>query len=214
MERRNERIRLIERLKRYGYIRSKEVEDAMLSVKREDFVPPSVRRYAYDDTPLEIGFGQTISAPHMVAMMCEELELKKGLKILEIGAGSGYHAAVISKIIGEEGKVYSIERIAELAEFARKNLEKAGIKNVEVIEGDGSLGLPEYAPYDRILVTCSAPDIPEPLIEQLKEGGIILIPVGRTFSVLIKGIKKGKRLERKEICGCAFVPLIGKYGFS
>ena len=214
MERRNERIRLIERLKRYGYIRSKEVEDAMLSIRREDFVPPSVRRYAYDDTPLEIGFGQTISAPHMVAMMCEELELKKGLKILEIGAGSGYHAAVISRIIGEEGKVYSIERIAELAEFARKNLEKVGIKNVEVIEGDGSLGLPEYAPYDRILVTCSAPDIPEPLVEQLKEGGIILVPVGRTFSVLIKGIKKGKRLERKEICGCAFVPLIGKYGFS
>jgi len=214
MERHDEKIRLVERLKRYGYIRSKEVEDAMLSIRREDFVPPSVRRYAYDDTPLEIGFGQTISAPHMVAMMCEELELKKGLKILEIGAGSGYHAAVISKIIGEEGKVYSIERIAELAEFARKNLEKAGIKNVEVIEGDGSLGLPEYAPYDRILVTCSAPDIPEPLIEQLKEGGIILIPVGRTFSVLIKGIKKGKRLERKEICGCAFVPLIGKYGFS
>ena len=214
MERHDEKIRLVERLKRYGYIRSKEVEDAMLSIRREDFVPPSVRRYAYDDTPLEIGFGQTISAPHMVAMMCEELELKKGLKILEIGAGSGYHAAVISRIIGEEGKVYSIERIAELAEFARKNLEKAGIKNVEVIEGDGSLGLPEYAPYDRILVTCSAPDIPEPLIEQLKEGGIILIPVGRTFSVLIKGIKKGKRLERKEICGCAFVPLIGKYGFS
>lgn len=214
MERHNEKIRLIERLKRYGYIRSKEVEDAMLSVKREDFVPPSVRRYAYDDTPLEIGFGQTISAPHMVAMMCEELELKKGLKILEIGAGSGYHAAVISRIIGEEGKVYSIERIAELAEFARKNLEKAGIKNVEVIEGDGSLGLPEHAPYDRILVTCSAPDIPEPLVEQLKEGGIILIPVGRTFSVLIKGIKKGEGLEKKEICGCAFVPLIGKYGFS
>jgi len=214
MERRDEKIRLIERLKRYGYIRSKEVEDAMLSVKREDFVPPSVRRYAYDDTPLEIGFGQTISAPHMVAMMCEELELKKGLKILEIGAGSGYHAAVISRIIGEEGKIYSIERIAELAEFARKNLEKAGIKNVEVIEGDGSLGLPEYAPYDRVLVTCSAPDIPEPLVEQLKEGGIILIPVGRTFSVLIKGIKKGKRLEKREICECAFVPLIGKYGFS
>ena len=214
MERRDEKIRLIERLKRYGYIRSKEVENAMLSVRREDFVPPSVRRYAYSDTPLEIGFGQTISAPHMVAMMCEELELKKGLKILEIGAGSGYHAAVISKIIGEEGKVYSIERIAELAEFARKNLEKAGIKNVEVIEGDGSLGLPEHAPYDRILVTCSAPDIPEPLIEQLKEGGIILIPVGRTFSVLIKGVKRREGLEKKEICECAFVPLIGKYGFS
>ena len=214
MERRDEKIRLIERLKRYGYIRSKEVENAMLSVRREDFVPPSVRRYAYDDTPLEIGFGQTISAPHMVAMMCEELELKKGLKILEIGAGSGYHAAVISKIIGEEGKIYSIERIVELAEFARKNLEKAGIKNVEVIEGDGSLGLPEHAPYDRILVTCSAPDIPEPLIEQLKEGGIILIPVGRTFSVLIKGVKRREGLEKKEICECAFVPLIGKYGFS
>lgn len=208
-----ERIRLIENLKKYGYLRSKKVEDAMLAVKREDFVPDHMRNLAYKDTPLEIGFGQTISAPHMVALMCEELELDKGLKVLEIGAGSGYHAAIISKIIGEKGKVYTVERIPELVEFAKNNLKKAGIKNVEVILGDGSLGLPEHAPYDRIFVTCSAPDIPQPLVEQLKEGGILLIPVGRTFSILIKGRKRHGKLEKREICECAFVPLVGKLGF-
>jgi len=208
-----ERIRLIENLKKYGYLRSKKVEDAMLAVKREDFVPDHMRNLAYKDTPLEIGFGQTISAPHMVALMCEELELDEGLKVLEIGAGSGYHAAIISKIIGEKGKVYTVERIPELVEFAKNNLKKAGIKNVEVILGDGSLGLPEHAPYDRILVTCSAPDIPQPLVEQLKEGGILLIPVGRTFSILIKGRKRHGKLEKREICECAFVPLVGKFGF-
>lgn len=208
-----EKIRLIERLKEYGYIRSKKVEKAMLDVNREDFVPEKVKRYAYSDTPLEIGYGQTISAPHMVALMCEELELEEGMKILEVGAGSGYHAAVISKIVGEKGRVYTVERIPELADFAKNNLKKTGIKNVEVVVGDGSLGLPDHAPYDRILVTCSAPDIPEPLIDQLKDGGIILIPVGRTFSVLIKGKKAGKELKRERICECAFVPLIGRYGF-
>jgi len=208
-----ERIRLIENLKKYGYLRSKKVEDAMLAVKREDFVPDHMRNLAYKDTPLEIGFGQTISAPHMVALMCEELELEEGLKVLEIGAGSGYHAAIISKIIGEKGKVYTVERIPELVEFAKNNLKRAGIKNVEVILGDGSLGLPEHAPYDRILVTCSAPDIPQPLVEQLKEGGILLIPVGRTFSILIKGRKRHGKLEKREICECAFVPLVGKLGF-
>jgi len=208
-----ERIRLMENLKKYGYLRSKKVEDAMLAVKREDFVPDHMRNLAYKDTPLEIGFGQTISAPHMVALMCEELELDEGLKVLEIGAGSGYHAAIISKIIGEKGKVYTVERIPELVEFAKNNLKKAGIKNVEVILGDGSLGLPEHAPYDRILVTCSAPDIPQPLVEQLKEGGILLIPVGRTFSILIKGRKRHGKLEKREICECAFVPLVGKFGF-
>ena len=208
-----EKIRLIENLKRYGYLRSKKVEDAMLAVKREDFVPDNMRNLAYRDTPLEIGFGQTISAPHMVALMCEELELEEGLKVLEIGAGSGYHAAIISKIIGEKGKVYTVERIPELVEFAKNNLKKAGIENVEVILGDGSLGLPEHAPYDRILVTCSAPDIPQPLVEQLKDGGILLIPVGRTFSILIKGRKRHGKLEKREICECAFVPLVGKLGF-
>ena len=208
-----ERIRLIENLKKYGYLRSKKVEDAMLAVKREDFVPDHMRNLAYKDTPLEIGFGQTISAPHMVALMCEELELDEGLKVLEIGAGSGYHAAIISKIIGEKGKVYTVERIPELVEFAKNNLKKAGIKNVEVILGDGSLGLPEHAPYDRILVTCSAPDIPQPLVEQLKEGGILLIPVGKMFSILIKGRKRHGKLEKREICECAFVPLVGKFGF-
>ena len=209
-----ERKRLVERLKRHGYIKSREVEEAFLSVPRERFVPEENERFAYADTPLEIGYGQTISAPHMIAIMCEHLELRKGLKVLEVGAGSGYHAGIVARIVGREGHVYTIERIGELARMARENLKKVGIENVTVVEGDGSLGLPEFAPYDRIYVTCAAPSIPKPLEEQLKVDGIILIPVGRAFCTLIKGRKTKEGLETEEICGCAFVPLVGKYGFN
>lgn len=203
---------LIEQLKRYGYIKSKRVEQAFLSVPRELFVPGYLRDYAYADTPLEIGSGQTISAPHMVAIMCEALELTEGQRVLEVGAGSGYHAAVVAKIVGDKGHVYTVERILELAEKAKTNLKKAGVENVTVTVGDGSLGLPEHAPYDRIYVTCAAPSIPPPLEEQLKENGIILIPVGGTFCKLVKGVKVKGKLETEELGGCAFVPLIGKYG--
>lgn len=208
-----ERRRLIEGLRRRGYIRSDKVEEALLSIPREIFVPPELRDLAYADTPLEIGRGQTISAPHMIAIMCEVLELEEGQNVLEIGAGSGYHAAVVAEIIGEKGHVYSVEIIEELAERARENLRKAGVENVTVVVGDGSIGLPEHAPYDRIYVTCAAPSIPEPLEKQLKEGGIIVIPVGRVFSTLLKGKKIDKKLEIEELGGCAFVPLIGKYGY-
>jgi len=210
---RDDKLRLVENLKRSGYIKSAEVEKAILAIPREIFVPSDMESHAYADTPLEIGNGQTISAPHMVALMCEELELEKGMKVLEIGAGSGYHAAVVASIIGEEGHVYSIERIPELASMARKNLKRAKVHNVTVVEGDGSLGLPEFAPFDRIYVTCAAPDIPKPLVEQLRNDGIILVPVGRLYSILVKGRKRGEKLIRENICGCAFVPLIGEYGF-
>ena len=204
---------LITSLKREGQIKTKIVEKAFLNVQREKFVPELLKKHAYVDTPLEIGNGQTISAPHMVAIMCETLDIKKGQTILEIGTGSGYHAAIVSKIVGEKGHVYTIERFSSLAKKAKKNLENANIKNVTVEVSDGSNGLPQYAPYERIYVTCSSPKIPIPLLEQLKDPGKMLVPVGRLICQLKLIEKKEGRITSKDICGCAFVPLIGKHGF-
>jgi len=204
---------LVASLKREGRIKTAEVEKVFLEVPREIFVPEMIRNHAYVDMPLEIGNGQTISAPHMVAIMCEALDIKKGQSILEIGAGSGYHAAIVSKIVGEKGHIYSVERVPSLAERAKKNLENAGIKNVTVETGDGSEGLPQHAPYERIYVTCAAPEIPKPLVEQLKDFGKMLVPVGRLICNLELIEKKGDKITSKHICGCSFVPLIGKHGF-
>ena len=204
---------LVASLKREGRIKTREVEKAFLDVQRENFVPEMLKNHAYVDTPLEIGNGQTISAPHMVAIMCETLNIKKGQTILEIGAGSGYHAAIVSKIVGEKGHVYTIERFSSLAERAKKNLENTGIKNVTVEVGDGSNGLPQYAPYERIYVTCAAPKIPNPLLEQLMDPGKMLVPVGRFICQLELIEKREGRITSRDICGCAFVPLIGKHGF-
>jgi protein-L-isoaspartate(D-aspartate) O-methyltransferase len=209
----DQRERLVEKLKIEGHIKTKAVEKAFLETPRELFVPEKLKGYAYVDTPLEIGNGQTISAPHMVAIMCEALDLKKGQKILEIGAGSGYHAAIVSKLIGDKGHVYTIERFPSLADNAKKNLEKVGIKNVTVEMGDGSEGLPKYAPYDSIYVTCAAPCIPQPLVEQLKDPGKLLIPVGQFISKLELVEKKNKKIIEKDLGGCAFVPLVGKHGY-
>ncbi|MEM2227256.1 MAG: protein-L-isoaspartate(D-aspartate) O-methyltransferase, partial [Candidatus Bathyarchaeia archaeon] len=176
------RRKLVESLKEEGIIKTKEVMEAMLAVPREEFIPEELKDEAYIDCPLPIGYGKTISAPHMVAIMNEALELKPGLKVLEVGAGSGYHAATIAEIIAPKkvdapkGHVYTIEIIPELAEFAEKNLKKLNYsKYVTVIVGDGSIGYLKEAPYDRILVTAAASKIPEPLIEQLKNGGILVI---------------------------------------
>lgn len=209
----NERKNLVEMLKRQHRIKTKPVEKSFLEIPRENFVPYNIKKYAYSDRPLEIGNGQTISAPHMVAIMCEVLDLKEGQKILEIGAGSGYHSAIVSKIIGKKGMVYTVERFEKLAETAKQNLKKTNIENVTVIVGDGSEGLGKYAPYDRIYVTCAAPDIPIPLVEQLKDGGKILIPVGRMICDLILLEKKDDNIVKKSFGGCAFVPLVGKHGF-
>lgn len=199
-----------------GRIRSAEVIEAMEAVPRELFVLPNNKKHAYIDTPLSIGSGQTISAPHMVGIMLEELELEPGLRVLEVGAGSGYHAAVVAHIIGTKpgGHVYSIEIKKELAEFAKQNIIRAGYGDkVTVIAGDGSLGYAQEAPYHRIFVTCASPDIPPPLVDQLAEEGKLLIPVGSTFySDLTRLTKVQNRLTKSKLGGCAFVPMLGEYG--
>lgn len=196
---------LVRYLKGRGFLRSRRVIRAFKDVPRELFVPEERRKYAYDDSPLPIGGGQTISAPHMVAVMTELLKPRKRDKVLEIGAGSGYQAAILAKLVK---KVYTVEFDDELASFAEGNLKKAGIKNVEVIAGDGSLGYSEAAPYKKIIVTCGTPEIPEPLIEQLDDGGRLIAPVGgswlQTLTMLRK--KRGK-IEKSEHGGCVFVML-------
>ncbi|MCK9442214.1 MAG: protein-L-isoaspartate O-methyltransferase [Methanothrix sp.] len=189
------------------------VISAMSRVPRELFLPVALKSRAYDDTPLPIGLNQTISAPHMVAIMCDLLDLQPGMTVLEVGGGSGYHAAVMAEMVGPEGKVYSVERMPELVAAAKRNLEKAGIKNVTVIEADGSLGLAEHAPYDRISVAATAPKVPESLKQQLKVGGKMVLPVGRDYQDLYLVTRKnGFYVEEK--MGVVFVPLIGEEGFK
>lgn len=193
-------------------IRDKRVIEVMKKVPRHLFVPEDIIDSAYDDRALPIGYGQTISQPYIVALMTELLELKGDEKVLEIGTGSGYQAAILSELAKE---VHTIERVEELAAEARKRFENLGIKNVKVYVRDGTEGIPEEAPFDRIIITAAAPDIPEPLIEQLKEGGIIVAPVGERYSqYMLKAIKKGKELERHYLIPVAFVPLIGKHGWK
>ncbi len=187
----------------------------MLSVPREEFVRPDMRSEAYADTPLPIGDGQTISAPHMVAIMAEALDLESGHIVLEIGTGSGYHAAICAELVGPEGRIYTIERIPSLAAFAEANLKRTGFSGrVIVIVGDGSKGYPDKAPYDRIFVAAGAPDIPTPLKGQLKDGGKLLVPVGgRYYQDLIRMVRRGDKFQREDLGGCVFVPLVGEYGF-
>ena len=205
-----EMIPVVERLEREGYIKDKKVAEALLKVPRDKFVPEELRDYAYIDTPLNIGYGQTISAIHMVAMMCGALDLKEGHKVLEVGTGSGYHAAVVAEIVGKNGQVITIERVPKLAEKAENVLRELGYDNVIVICGDGTLGYEPLAPYDRIYITAAGPDIPKPLIEQLKDGGKIVAPVGQYIQNLILLEKRGKSLIKKNLGEVAFVPLIGE----
>ncbi len=218
------RKNMVERLVRVGIIKSKEVERAFLKVPREEFVWYNMKHLAYEDTPLPLGnTGQTISAPHMVAIMLEELELVKGLRVLEIGAGSGYSAALMAEIVQpnddkNKGHVISIERVKDLINFAKENLKRTGYSDrVSIVFGDGTLGYPkrrEEMLYDRIVITAASPHIPRYLKAQLKENGIILAPIGNTFmQTLVKAIKRKGDLEFREVCGCMFVPLIGEDGF-
>jgi len=193
-------------------IRDHHVLMAMRKVPRHQFIQNAYGNQAYDDEPISIGCGQTISQPYMVALMTESLELDPHHKVLEIGTGSGYQTAILAELAA---RVFSIERYESLAERARKLLNKLGYENILIHVGDGSLGLIEWAPYDRIIVTAGAPDIPPALTEQLVEGGRIVIPIGnKRHQELVVGIKTGEKLARQTVCGCVFVPLIGQEGWK
>ncbi len=197
---------LIRELIESGCLRTKAVIDAFRAVSRENFVPKEYEKHAYGNYPLPIAAGQTISQPLTVAAMTEALETAKGNKILEVGTGSGYQAAILSEIVGSTGKVITTEIIPELFDFAKKNLRN--YKNVAVLNVDGSLGYTPEKPYDRIIVTASAPTVPRPLIEQLKDGGRLVIPVEDRMLL----IEKNSKTKETFIGYYSFVPLTGEHG--
>jgi len=194
-------------------ITDEKVLNAIRKVRREKFIPESLRNRAYGNYPLPIGENQTISQPYIVALMTQALEIDKNDKVLEIGTGSGYQAAILAELARI---VYTVERIPSLLDRARTNLYSQGYDNIILVLGDGTQGLPEYAPYDKIIVTAAAPKIPEPLIEQLKGGGKMVIPVGDRFVQDLKLVEKALngRIYQKSLGGCRFVPLIGKEGWK
>lgn len=194
-------------------IKDKRVLEAMLAIPRHLFVPEeALWGQAYSDFPLPIGEKQTISQPYIVALMTEALELKGTDRVLEIGIGSGYQTAILSMLAE---KIYSIERISSLAARARRVLDSIGCSNVIVKISDGTLGWSEAAPFDAVLTTAAAPDIPKCYVEQLKIGGRLVIPVGDEFSqTLVKIIKTEKGVIRQDMGGCRFVKLIGQYGWK
>ncbi|MCE5299204.1 MAG: protein-L-isoaspartate(D-aspartate) O-methyltransferase [Methanoregulaceae archaeon] len=193
-------------------IKDERVLSAMRSVPRHIFVPEEARAAAYGDYPLPIGHGQTISQPYIVAMMTSLLEIRPQDRVLEIGAGSGYQAAILGRLAQE---VISIERIPEVAHLAEKNLATAGIMGVRVIVGDGTLGYPDLAPYDAVLITAATPSVPSPLIDQLAEGGRLVAPVGsRDLQELVRLTRKGSELSREFFGGVVFVPLLGEHGWE
>ena len=206
------RVRLVAALVRGGEIRTEAVRQAFLRVPREAFVRPEDRRDAYGDTPLPIGEGQTISAPSMIAIMLEEAGLRPGERVLEIGTGSGYHAALLAALAGPEN-VVTIERLPGLAAWGRRNLDRAGFAAVSVVTGDGSLGYPERAPYDAIVATAGAPRLPAAWPRQLTDRGRIVAPVGgsQTFQdLLVARRRPDGGLDLRRGTPCAFVPLVGR----
>ena len=206
--------RLIDRLLADGDVRTAAVRAAFEKVPRELFLTEDLASRAYADTPLPIAAGQTISAPSMIAIMLEEAALVPGLNVLEIGAGSGYNAALLAELVGGEN-VVSIERHPELVDLAKANLQRAGYP-VEVVRGDGSLGHPPRAPYDRLVATAGAPRLPAPWVEQLRIGGRIVAPIGGSafHQVLVIAEKRPDgSIVRREGVECAFVPLVGREGW-
>ncbi len=219
---------LIRKYKRRGLMRvlhSESVENAFRNLQRELFMPRGFESRAYTNRAYFLAEGSTISAPYMHIILAESLQLKPGQKLLEIGTGSGYQAALCAKIVapsitGEAGHVFTIERLPQITQFARNNIEKAGLTNkITVVCADGTLGLPKEAPFDRILVTASAKEVPPSLVRQLKVGGRLIIPVGRfrRFQSLINLTKKSENKVKKKILrrySVYFVRLVGEEGWS
>jgi len=199
---------LIEYLVHTGVLSDDAVIQAMKSVDRVKYVPSVHRNSAYADSPIPIGFGQTISAPHMVAIMSQHLGLHEGHKVLEVGAGSGYQAAILAELVGEKGRVYTVERAPELAAEAKRRLKD--YFNVEVIVGNGAMGLKKHAPYNRMLVACAARNVPQALEEQLEEGGKMVIPIGRGAAARLTLVEKfAGTIKKIDLnCSCRFVALI------
>ena len=211
-------------LQHQGILKRKEVVRALQSVPRWDFLPDDVKRYAHVDTPLPIGCGQTTSALHMTAMFCEYSGMRLGQKVLEVGGGCGFMSCVYAEIVasgeaerGLWGHVWSVEIVGELAELAKKKIEQAGYSDrVTMIHGDASVGFSEHAPYDVIIVTSAAPDVPKEMVEQLSPQGVLLIPVGGPglFQELIRIRKSNGKIEEESIGGVAFVPMRGRKGWK
>ena len=202
------RDRLVDSLADRGRIERPATIEALRSVPRHEFVPEERRDAAYADRPLPIGAGQTISAPHMVGIMCDRLAPDPGDRVLEIGTGCGYHAAVTAEIVGSEN-VYTVEYVAELAAEARRRLERLGYGDVGVRAGDGWAGWPEHAPYDGAYLTCAAPEIPEAVAEQVRVGGRIVAPIGEATQTLVEATRTDEGLERETHGGVRFVPMEG-----
>jgi protein-L-isoaspartate(D-aspartate) O-methyltransferase len=193
-------------------IRDPHVLRAMGKVPRELFVPGNLQENAYSDNALPIAKGQTISQPYIVALMTEALELEGDERVLEVGTGSGYQAAILAEISCE---VYTVERIPALSEKAEETLDHLGYRNIRFKVYDGTLGWPEHSPYDAVIVTAGAPDIPDPLVQQLKKGGRLVVPVGdRLGQDLIKVIKKKGKTVRQNLGGVRFVSLVGEHGWE
>lgn len=202
---------LLEELKIQG-IKDTKVLNAIKKIKRELFVLKKYKDQAYENHPLPIPHGQTISQPYTIALMLQALELKKGDKVLEIGTGSGYNSALIQEIT--KAKVYTTEIIPELVKFAKENLKRAKIKNVEVFHYDGSKGFPKFKPYNKIIITAACPELPKELIKQLKTKGILVAPIGTKFSQqMYKIIKLKDKIKIENLGNFVFVPLKGKYGY-
>lgn len=191
-------------------IKDRRVLEAFLKVERHKFVPEDLLDNAYADFPLPIGEKQTISQPYIVALMTEKLELKGTERVLEIGTGSGYQAAILAELVKQ---VYTIERFDALAKQAQATLLAMGYQNIKITVGDGTLGWPEEAPFERIIITAATPRVPQPLFEQLAEGGKMILPLGDfAGQVLTLVEKKNGQPHTQDICGCVFVPLVGKFG--
>jgi len=199
---------LIDNMKNTGFLTDSKIESAIRKVPRHNFVPESLKNRAYENEPIHLMKRQTISQPSVVSRMTEWLDLKEGQKVLEIGSGSGWQSAILAKLVGN-GKIFTVERHSKLASFAKKNLEKLGIKNVKIILGDGRLGLIEESPFDRIMITAACREVPPALLDQLSLGGLLIAPIGENIQSLILLRKTPEGIvEIKNQKGYVFVPLV------